>query len=172
LLEADMCDFSLKEQFPLVIAPYNCLCYLSSIHLRSCLRAVRRHLKPGHQFFCQVSAIATSAPNRPEWELLAVDYLESDGSGPVTAMYARTQRDAEREIVSMDERYVLFWPGGNKEVHEITVRLRSIHRVEIEALFALEGFRIVHSYGGLDLCPMDDQDESVLVYVAEAIDPN
>jgi SAM-dependent methyltransferase len=170
LLEADMCAFSLKEQFPLVIAPYNSLCYLSSADLRSCLRTVRGHLKPGHKFFCQVSAIATSAPHRPEWELLAVDYLEPDGSGPVTAMYERTRRDAEQEIVSLDERYVLFWPDGNKEVHEFTVRLRSVHRAEIEPLFALEGFRIIHSYGGLDLCPMTDEDESVLLYIAEAVE--
>jgi SAM-dependent methyltransferase len=169
LVEADMLDFTLKSPFPLIIAPYNCLCYLTShADLRLCIRNVRGHLKPGQQFFCQVSAITASAPARPDWELLAVDYLEPDGSGPVTAMYGRTRREGQ-EAVNIDERYVLFWPGGHREIHETSVRLRSIRRSEIEPLLVEEGFHILHAYGGLDLSPIDGEDESVLIYIAEAV---
>ncbi len=169
LVEADARDFTLKGPFPLIIAPFNCLCYLNSAaDLRLCIRNVRRHLEPGQQFFSQVSAITTSAPHRPDWELLAVDYLEPDGTGPVTAMYSRIRREG-KEFVCFDERYDLFWPEGRREIHETSVRLRSIQRSEIEPLLVDEGFRIIHAYGGLDLSPIDSEDESVLLYIAEAV---
>ncbi|HLJ86187.1 MAG TPA: class I SAM-dependent methyltransferase [Candidatus Angelobacter sp.] len=169
LVEADMRDFKLEGFFPLIVAPYNCLCCLnSSAELRMCIRNVRSHLKPGQRFFCQVSAITSSAPHRPDWELLDVDYLEPDGSGPVTAIYSRVRHEGQ-EAVHIDERYVLFWPGGHRETVETSVRLRSIRRAEIEPLLGAEGLRILHAYGGLDLSPIDPADESVLVYMAEAV---
>jgi 2-polyprenyl-3-methyl-5-hydroxy-6-metoxy-1,4-benzoquinol methylase len=171
VVETDICDFDLDAQFPFIIAPYNVLCYLlDPAQLRLCLRAVHRHLKPGGHFFCQVEPVQTTVRRRSTWELLAVDFLQAQG-GPVVALYERTRSDHSREIISFDERYVVFCPDGTKQTHEYTLRMRSVHRSEIELLFELEGYRVIRAFAGLDLSSIEIDSAATFIYISQRMDP-
>jgi len=169
VVEGDICNFDLDTQFSFVIAPYNALCYiLDPGQLRNCLTSVHRHLKRGGHFFCQVEAVHTTVRQNPDWECVAVDFLEVNG-GPVAALFERTRSDQSMEIISFEERYMLFRQDGTKQTHESTLRMRSVHRSEIELLFDVEGYRVIRAFGGLDLSSIESDSATTFIYVAERV---
>jgi SAM-dependent methyltransferase len=144
LIEADMTDFSLDQQFPLIILPCNTYSTLDVAQRESALKAVYDHLIPG-------GAFATSLPN-PAWladlplvgdpeEEMVFEHPESGNPVQVSSAWTR-----EGEVVRMIWHYDhLLLDGNVKRVStSITHYIESAETFTAE--FKAQGFG-VEMYG-------------------------
>jgi SAM-dependent methyltransferase len=147
LVEADMTDFSLNRQFPLVILPCNTYSTLDASQRKSALEAVSRHLTPGGVF-------AASLPN-PAWlaelpaegdpeEEIVFDHPESGNPVQVSSAWVR-----EEDVVRMTWHYDHLQLDGNVTRLSITMSHCLTSAEEYISEFEAQGFD-VEMYGDFE----------------------
>jgi SAM-dependent methyltransferase len=170
LVEGDMCRFDLGMTFQLVIVPYNSFqCLLDPGSQRSALAAIRRHLAPGGRLALELTPFQKNTQPSEAWDLLAVDFLDAEGTGDVVAMYERVEQDWVNQLTHFHQRHEILRPGqgGAREVHSSTLTLRTIYRFEAELLFELCRFSVAELFGSYDCGTYDAPDAYAMLFVLE-----
>lgn len=158
----DLRDFALGQRFDLVIAAFNVVEHLyTRVEVDACLRAVRRHLRPGAHL-----AFDVQLPD-PAW--LARDasrrWARTRFTHPVTglALYYSTNHDYDpvSQIVVIRLYYT---PERRGRERVVVLSQRKFFPAELEALVAHAGLRMVERHGDFDGAPLGPgSDSQVLV---------
>ena len=160
LHEADMRDFDLDKQFPLIICPYRAFLHNLTVEDQlATLGCIRRHLRPDGRFVMNVfdPKLELIAPhlheeNASDYELFR-SYFDST-TGNQIDVYEKRWYDPTLQIIHCDCRFIEKLPSGKerpKDSRKLT--LRWVYRWEMEHLFARAGFEIVELVGNFDRDP-------------------
>lgn len=158
----DLRGFALGRRFDLIIAAFNVVEHLyTRVEVDACLRAARRHLRPGGHL-----AFDVQLPD-PSW--LARDasrrWARTRFTHPVTgeALYYSTNHDYDpvSQIVVIRLYYT---PERRGRERVVVLSQRKFFPAELEALVAHAGLRMVERHGDFDGGPLGPgSDSQVLV---------
>ncbi len=149
---ADIADFSLKDTFDLIIAPFRVFQNLSKMRqVAGMLKCVQRHLKPDAR--CILTAFRPYA----EWPVIEKNWQSSAETlewevpyqGSTLRRYCQNYRlDPREHILYPRLVYRLQRGGKQEEVAVLSIPMKCYYPQEMLELIEKNGFRILHSYGG------------------------
>jgi SAM-dependent methyltransferase len=160
----DLRDFALGRRFDLVIAAFNVVEHLyTRVEVDACLRAVRRHLRPGGHL-----AFDVQLPD-PAW--LARDasrrWARTRFTHPVTGevLYYSTNHDYDpvSQIVVIR---IYYTPERRGRERVVVLSQRKFFPAELEALVAHAGLRVVERHGDFEGGPLGPGSESQVMLCA------
>ena len=165
LVQADMRDFDLSQQFDLALCPAGGFQHLLTTDDQvSCLASVRRHLAPGGLFVADLRSLtaidwaASRTPATLEWS--RTDPATSD---TVTKLVS-VRLDGACQVLRQTHVYDRMTPTGTLVERRITeFDLRLVGRYEMEHLLERPGLELVQLYGDYDLGPYAADSENMLV---------
>lgn len=160
--QADCTDFDLGRRFGTIFLPNNSLCHL--LHWRdfaACLACVRRHLLPGGRFLLDYFNPSLGLLLRdPDERSPLAEFEDPEGDGMVTV----TETNAY-DFASQTNHIRWFWRfaarPGEEDVTDLPMRV--YYPQELDALFALNGFRIEAKHGGYDEPPFSSLSRKQLI---------
>ncbi len=146
LYSADMRDFNLDKTFNLIFIAENALQHLkTTAEVLSCFASVKRHLNPHGRFVVEVFNPSIELLNRdPNQRYFVGEYKSDDGW---IVLETNVRYDSATQINHID------WHYKNqyfKEEQTVSFTMRQFFPQELDALFALNGFRIEAKYGDFD----------------------
>ncbi len=146
LINADMRDFDLGQQFSLIFIAGNSLQHLNTIcDIESCFDSVKRHLKPGGMFIAEVFNPSLQLLTRdPQVRYFVGEYKTDDGW---IVINENVFYDPATQINN------IHWHYRNqhaKEEHTVTFTMRQFFPQELDYLFSKNGFKIEEKYGDFD----------------------
>lgn len=147
LVEADMVDFSLDRQFPLIILPCNTYSILDAAQRKSVLEAVTRHLTPGGVFAASLPNPAWLADLPPEGdpeEEIVFEHPESGNPVQVSSAWVR-----EGGVVKMTWHYDHLLPDGHVARLSTTITHTLTSAEDFAAELEAQGFG-VEMYGDFE----------------------
>lgn len=159
---ADLRDFSLDHQFPLVIIPCNTFSYLNDQEALKALAAVRRHLM-------EYGLLAVDLPNRDEILIDRLDpyepvesFIEPESGHPVQ-VFADQEIDSKGDWVRVTWHYDELLPNGKVRRLDIinTYNLRQPERMR--TLLKSAGFSSICFYGGYGREPFTPESDRMIV---------
>lgn len=180
LVEGDMRDFDLGQQYALVTLPFRPFQHLITVEEElTCLAAIRRHLQPGGRLVLDLF--------NPSLEALTDDsrFQEQDPEPEVTLpdgrRFYRTYRTVERNYFTQVQQVEMYYyvthpdprrSDGRQEhtsdsakvVHAFPMRY--LFRFEAEHLLARCGFEVEHLYAGYDKSDYGSKYPGELIFVA------
>jgi len=163
LAQHDMRDFSLAEQFALIIAPFRVVQHLTTVDDQlQFLAAVARHLVPGGRFIFDVF--------NPRFDILVgANGVEREDTTeqrlPDGRTFRRTYRIARvRWIDQVSEAELVYYVDGRRYVQAF--EMRWYLAAELRHLLARAGFRVREMYGDFARGPVVDGCPEIVV-VAE-----
>lgn len=165
LVEADMRDFQLDEQFDLIFIAMDTFEHLLTTEDQlATLRCVQRHLTHGGLFVAELRTL-TSVDWGPEPSPLRLEWTKTDAEtgDQVTKMISSSVSPAEQLTT---DHLIFDRTTADGVVHRRTfdVTLRVSGRFEMELLLERAGLGLRQLYGGSDLSPYtDDSDRMVIV---------
>lgn len=174
LVEGDMADFDLAEQFGLVITPFRAFQHLlEPEQQRRCLETVAQHLRPEGRFVFNafnpsLRYIADAMRVSGVWKQVDEQTIDDDERVlrryvQLTPIPGRQQHDLRWKFEVCDRA------GRVQEVHIEEMQLRWLYRWEAEYLLELSGLEIEASYGAYDKRPLDEN-AGELIYVCRRRD--
>jgi SAM-dependent methyltransferase len=134
LIEADMRDFDLDQQFPLIIVPCNTFAYFNDVDSLEVLRCIRKHLTPNGQAIIVVpnpeksfdtsQVVFEKEASQDEPVLVLIEPL----SGNPVQIYAVEKPDFENKIIHVTWAFDELSPDGRVQryQYEISYHMRSI----------------------------------------------
>ena len=162
LIEADIGDFQLDQQFDLVLLPCNTYSTLDYAQRVAALTCIRKHLKPSGRF-------ALSLPN-PH----SLAALPEEGEEEIEDTFTLVDTSTSVQVSSAWQRdentVILFWHydvmqvDGNVKRHTASVRQNIVEQNVLEAEFEATGFSVEARYGDFDRSKFDE-DAPNLIYV-------
>ncbi len=146
LYTADMRDFDLGRKFNLIFVAENALQHLkTTAEVISCFASVKRHLDPQGRFVVEVFNPSIELLNRdPNQRYFVGEYKSDDGWIVLTT---NVRYDSATQINNIDWHYKNQYL---KEEQTVSFTMRQFFPQELDALFALNGFRIEAKYGDFD----------------------
>lgn len=148
----DIADFTMKDSFDLIIAPFRVLQNLSKMRqVVGMLKCVHRHLKAGGR--CILTAFRPYA----EWPVIEKNWQSSAETlewevpyqGSMLRRYCQNYRlDPSEHILYPRLVYRLEGGGKQEEVAVLLIPMKCYYPQEMLELIEKNGFRIVNSYGG------------------------
>ncbi len=143
LINADMRDFDLGQQFKLIFVAGNSLQHLNTIKdVESCFASVRRHLTPDSKFIVEVFNPSLELLSRdPKERFFVGEYKTVDGWVVVTE---NVFYDAATQINHIEWHYRNQYM---KEERTVNFSMRQFFPQELDYLFAKNGFKIEAKYG-------------------------
>ena len=169
LVEGNMVDFELGEQFQLVTFPFRSFQHLQSVSEQlACLRCAHRHLAPGGRLILDLFQTDPRRMHDPEF------FKERAIPGEAALPDGRRLRLAERAValhraIQSNDVELIFYvthPDGRVERIVNGFRVRYFFRYEVEHLLARAGFRVVELFGSFDRTPLQD-DSTEMIFVAQ-----
>jgi SAM-dependent methyltransferase len=164
LVHADMCQFDLGEQFPLVIIPFRGFQHLLEVEEQlDCLECVKKHLSPGGKLILDL--FQTDAERMHDRRFMEesslVEYRTADGrnvriSERVTAYHRARQRNDVEMIFSVTN------PHGKTERLVFAWTLRYFFCYEVEHLLSRAGFLVEALHGDFDRSPLRDSSPEMI----------
>ena len=144
LVEGDMRDFALDEQFALAFIARNSLLHLHRTDdLLACFRSVRRHLAPGGMFLLDIFNPSVSILARPAGQRFPVMRLQHPVHGEITV-----EADGSYDAAAQVTREVWhFSTAEARDFRSVPLAVRSIFPQELPLLLAAGGFRLEARYG-------------------------
>ena len=167
LVQADMRDFSLDQDFALVIIPFRGFLSLLTVEDQtSALQNIKRHLAPGGKLVFNIFV--------PDLDRLTQDgdvpYHYSDVTDPDTGtplvLWNQSSYDNHNQVI--DTRMIIEELDGAGAVARRLYRdfqLRYVHRWEMHHLLELCGFEVLDLYGDFERSPFDET-STEMVWVA------
>jgi SAM-dependent methyltransferase len=156
LVRADMREFDLGEEFPLITVPFRPFQHLLTVDDQlGCLEHLRRHLARGGRLVLDVfnpSLHSLVADNVGEEIGEEPEFTMPDGSR-VVRTYRTVSRDLFNQIIEVELIYHVTRPDGGEERLVDAFPMRYLFRFELEHLLARAGFRLERLYGGFDGSP-------------------
>lgn len=172
LVERDMREFGLGEQFSLVTMPFRPFQHLQTVEEQlSCLHAVHKHLEPGGKLILDLF--------NPSFKMISSDFTEQEfgdepeftmADGRVVLRRMRLpHKDVFKQVNDAEIIYYVTHPSGKKErlVHKF--KMRYLFRWEAEHLLARCGFEVEHLYAGYDKSEFGSKDPGELIFVARKV---
>jgi SAM-dependent methyltransferase len=167
LVQGNMTNFDLGEQFRLVIIPFRPFQHLLEVQQQlDCLERVRKHLEPGGRLILDFFQTDARRMHDPEFlkERQVKEYEMSGGrrvrlTEHLTAFHRAEQRN-DVEMV-----YHVTYPDGREERHVMAFPFRYFFRYEVEHLLARCGFRVEETFGDFDGSPLQDHSPE-MIFVA------
>lgn len=143
---ADCTDFNLGGRFGTIFLPNNSLGHL--LHWRdfaACLACVRRHLLPGGRFLLDYFSPSLGLLLRdPNERSPVAEFEDPEGAGWITVL-----ESSAYDFASQINQIRWFWRfaarPGEKTITDLPMRV--YYPQELDALFALGGFRIEAKHG-------------------------
>ena len=157
-MPGDLRAFAVGQRFDLIIAAFNVVEHLYTRgELDACLRAVRRHLRPGGHF-----AFDVQLPD-PAW--LARDpgrrWARTRFTHPVTGEVLFYSTNHDYDPVSQIAVIRLYYtPERRGRERVVVLSQRKFFPAELEALVAHAGLRMVERHGDFDGAPLGPGSES------------
>jgi SAM-dependent methyltransferase len=165
LVQGDMRDFDLGQQFDLVICPANSFAHLLTTKDQvSCLASVRRHLAPGGLFVADLRSLtaidwaASRSPATLEWS------RTDPASGDTVTKLVSVRLDGACQTLHQTHVYDRIAPAGSLMERRVAdFELRLVGRYEMEHLLERSGLKLAHLYGDYDLGPYTADSENMVV---------
>jgi SAM-dependent methyltransferase len=170
LVEGNMVEFELGEQFQLITFPFRSFQHLQSTSEQlACLACAHRHLAPGGRLILDLFQTDPRRMHDPEF------FNERAIPGETTLPDGRRVRLAERAVAlhraiqSNDVELISYvtHPDGRAERIVNAFRVRYFFRYEVEHLLARAGFCVVEIFGSFDRTPLRD-DSPEMIFIAHA----
>jgi len=171
LVEGDMRDFDLGESYTLVTTPFRPFQHLLTTEDQiSCLKCIRRHLKPGGFLILDIFNPSLEA-------IIADDLGEEKGTEPefttpegikVQRMNKTVARDHFRQVIDVELIYYLTHPDSKKERLVHAFPMRYLFRYEAEHLLARCGYDVIELYADYDKSPFGSSYPGELIFLAKA----
>lgn len=169
LVQADMRDFALKQQFPLIIIPFRPFQHLTTVADQiQCLRQIYQHLAETGQLILDLF--------NPSLPMLIADNLGQElGEEPefvlpdgrkVLRRFKIVARDLFRQINQVEMIYYVHYPDGHSERLVHAFPMRYLFRYEAEHLLARCGFHLEQVYADYEKKPYGAIYPGELVMVA------
>ncbi|KAA3645505.1 MAG: class I SAM-dependent methyltransferase [Chloroflexi bacterium] len=163
LVEADIIDFQLDQQFGLVLLPCNTFSILDAEERMSALGNIRKHLQDGGVFALSLPnphALA-SLPEEGEEDIEDTFSLADDLE---TSVQVSSAWQREEKTVTLFWHYDVMQPDGNVKRHSASVHQHIVEVEMLEAEFEQAGFDVQARYGDFERSAFDE-DSPNLIYV-------
>ena len=146
LINADMRNFELNQQFALIFVAGNSLQHLNKHEdVEACFDSVRRHLKPDGKFIVEVFNPSLKLLNRnPNERFFVGEYRTENGFVVLTE---NVRYDIASQINFIDWHYKNQY---HKEEQTVSFTMRQFFPQELDSLFQYNGFQIEAKYGDFD----------------------
>lgn len=169
LVEADMRQFDLGREFPLVTIPFRPFQHLVSVEDQlTCLATVRRHLAPGGKLV--VDLFNPSLPHLVDDRLLEEFNREPPFTMPdgrkVLRRHHILARDLFKQTQDVELIYRVTYPDGREERLVSRFTMRYLFRFEAEHLLVRSGFEVEAVYGDYDKSPYGLKYPGELIFLA------
>jgi SAM-dependent methyltransferase len=165
LVEGDMADFGLAEEFGLIlIAAHSFQGLVDRSEQRSCLECCRRHLQPGGRLAIDVFNPRLSRLITPG----GVEETEEGYAGPRGSRIretAHTTFDLAQQKLIWRPRWERSEPDGRVTIRELTIELRYFFRFEMEWMLEACSFELEALYGNFDRSPFTAESPE-MIFVA------
>ena len=153
----DMLDFSLSEQFKLILVPFRSFQSLETDEQAlECLSCVYNHLEDDGQFIINVFQPLKEIG---EWWINLDEHLDFEstltGGEKVTRHSIKKAYDTQKRLLYTDFIYRLFQQDNSVEEHHDSIRLRYFYGDDLRELIKKSGFEIKEEYGWYDRTPVD-----------------
>jgi SAM-dependent methyltransferase len=169
LVQGDMRDFTLGQEFALVTIPFRPFQHLTTVAgQKQCLATIQRHLAPGGRLILDLF--------NPKLEALTSDNLGQElgdeppftmPDGRVVARRFRTvARDYFEQVIRTELIYDVTYPDGRSERLVHAFPMRYLFRYEAEHLLRLCGYEIEALYAGYDKSAYGSTYPGELIFVA------
>jgi SAM-dependent methyltransferase len=169
LHHGDMRDFDLARSFALAITPFRAFQHLETVEdQRSCLAAIRRHLRPGGQMVLDLfnPSLPLLADERRSEEWGDEPGLTMPDGRKVVRQLRIARHDLFGQLQDVEIIYYVTHPDGREERLVHMFPMRYTFRYEAEHLLARAGFEIEALYAGFDRSPYGSQYPGELIFVA------
>jgi len=165
LVEADMRDFDLGQEFDLALCPGGGFQHLlTADDQASCLASVRRHVAPGGLFVADLRSLtaidwaASRTPATLEWS------RTDPATGDTVTKLVSVQPNGACQTLHQTHIYDRIAPAGTiTERRVVEFELRLVGRYEMEHLLERSSLELVQLYGDYDLGPYAADSENMLV---------
>jgi SAM-dependent methyltransferase len=170
LIQANMTDFKIGEQFPLITMPFRPFQHLVTVaEQKACLRCIHKHLKAnGKLVFDVFNPNPVRLMPNPKYMEEVEDLPETPTTGgrkvrraSRMAGYHREQQYNDIELI-----YYVAHPDGRQERLVQSFPMRYYYRYELEHLLELCGFKVVDLFGNFDKSVFIN-DSPEMIFVAE-----
>jgi len=169
LVQGDMRDFELGQQFDLVTIPFRPFQHLTTVaEQKQCLETIHRHLLPGGRLILDIF--------NPKMEALTADNVgqelgdEPDFTMPdgrvVSRRFRIVSRDYFQQVIRTELIYDVTHPDGRTERLIHAFPMRYLFRYEAEHLLRLCGYEIEALYAGYDQSAYGSTYPGELIFVA------
>jgi SAM-dependent methyltransferase len=169
LVEADMRNFDLRQQFTLATIPFRPFQHLLTVADQlSCLASIRRHLVVAGTLILDVfNPSLDFLVNRPVGAEVSdePEYSTPDGRRIVPS-FKIVKIDRFNQINDLELIYDVTHPDGTQVRHVHAFQLRYLFRFEAEHLLARSGFEVRHVYADYDKSPYGSKYPGELLIVA------
>ncbi len=154
LIQGDMRLFRSSSLYSLVLAPFRSVQHLCSRDdQRLWLKTVASHLASGGKLAFDVFQPDYRLIVRPPEPQVEVDRTDPN-SGVRTVRTSCARQNPELQLMDVCAKWETFSAQGERVAQsESSARLRWFTKGELENLLELEGFRVVHYWGGFDRTP-------------------
>lgn len=171
LVQGNMTDFNLNENFRLITIPFRPFQHLISVaEQKACLRCVRRHLSDGGLLVLDV--FQPSLPRLVDPEFSMEIQVEPEIKLPDGRILRRTNRISALHPVEqyndIELIYYVKYPDGRQGRFVHSFPMRYFFRYEMEHLLSLAGFRVVELFGNFDRSPLAAKSPE-MIFVTEKV---
>jgi SAM-dependent methyltransferase len=169
LVEGDMRDFDLGQQYALVIVPFRPFQHLITVgEQTACLAAIRRHLRPdGRLIFDLFNPSLTALADESRSEEQAPEAaIEMPDGRRFYRTWRRTGIDYYNQVQHVEMYYYVTHPDGREERGVHAFPMRWLYRFEAEHLLARCGFEVMELYADYDRSPYGSKHPGELIFVA------
>jgi len=172
LLQGDMRDFSLGEEFSLVTTPFRPFQHLITPEDQiKCLESIHAHLIPGGTLILDIfnpSLAGITADNLGQ-EVGAEPEFSTPEGIKVRRLNKTNQRDHLKQILDIELIYYLTHPDGREERIVHAFQMRYLFRFEAEHLLARCGFEVLDVFADYEKNPLGSIYPGELIFFARAI---
>ncbi|HEY6079259.1 MAG TPA: class I SAM-dependent methyltransferase [Polyangiaceae bacterium] len=159
--QGDMREIRLRQRFPLVIAPFNCVMHLYERRdMEAFLARVREHLAPGGRFVFDFSVPQGEDLSRDPDKAYGAPRIRHPTTGELTRYAERFEYDRLRQLLLIQME---FSPEGKGKPWTVPLTHRQFFPREMEALLHYNGFSEIFFTGDFTDQAADQHVDSLVV---------
>ena len=164
VVEADMRDFDLGQQFDLVYCALDTFEHLLTTDDQlAALRCVARHLSKGGVFVAELRSL-TAVDWSDDPSALRLEWLRPDpAGGGMVAKLSSVEVSRARQLTTSTLIFDRASAAGVVHRRTLEVTLRVTGRFELELLLGRAGLELAAAYGGPDLSPFTDASDTMVI---------
>lgn len=169
LVQADMREFLLRRDFPLVTIPFRSFQHLLTVQDQlACLGRIHDHLRPGGLLVLDI--FNPSLPRLVDERYLVEAEEEPPFSMPdgrrVVRQSRLVSRDLARQTLEVEFTYTVTCQDRREEKLKCLFPIRYFFRFEVEHLLARSGFLVEAVYGDYDRRAFGIKEPEEMIFVA------